>query len=551
MHSNLKEWLVRTRSGEILGPFSARELLEELRRATFTVEDEIAPSRGHWVSAQSLANHDVEEVTHTSTRNQTITPTPTTRTYNPDANPNGPSVTMPPGTPVPPPNLSSHSSHRMSPLQRRVVPTLTAIVILIGIWALMLQTKKKSQQGLSSPIAGYTGATEGESPFVRQIYQMIRVGDSVAALKQLTEYHEKRPNHNDVEYLIPYASLLILEGDSTSRAKKYLEQVLSSTNSPSLKSRAHHWMGYLLLSQDEADMGESHFLEALQLNPKDAAARFNLGRTYLKQEKFSQALDYLTLAELEVPELWLVHIYKGQAKVALGNMEEARQAFRTAVSNSPDRWIGYIYQALFQMGIHENDAARDTLKKMLTRDPRYEVNSPPPMGYYQEKVNYNEYLTAFQQVMEKASSEDRDIGKLYLHFLMNGGTGSELKRIDAVATKGGLLSKVIALKVLLDSEAKADDLKGALARLPQNLSEFGPYAYVLRGDAKARLGQLNEAISEFQKAIMLEPSSAIAHLAYANVLKKLDRRDEAQKQLNTLLTYHPNYIPAILPAQNF
>ena len=42
MHNNAKEWLVRTRTGEVLGPFSQRELLEEFQRRTFALEDEIS-----------------------------------------------------------------------------------------------------------------------------------------------------------------------------------------------------------------------------------------------------------------------------------------------------------------------------------------------------------------------------------------------------------------------------------------------------------------------------------------------------------------------------
>src|SRR5438045_1566664 len=73
MDNNVKEWLIRTRTGEILGPYTQRELFEELMKRTFTYDDEIAPSKGHWISAQTLSNREVEEFTRTSTRNQTIT----------------------------------------------------------------------------------------------------------------------------------------------------------------------------------------------------------------------------------------------------------------------------------------------------------------------------------------------------------------------------------------------------------------------------------------------------------------------------------------------
>src|SRR5207344_791296 len=130
------------------------------------------------------------------------------------------------------------------------------------------------------------------------------------------------------------------------------------------------------------------------------------------------------------------------------------------------------------VGVRDYEEARNTLRKMLTRDPHYELHSPPPLGFYQEKINYGEYLNAFTHVMEKATPEEKEVGKLYINYLMNGGQEEDFKRFDTLAERGTLLPKVIDLKVLLDKNAGAAEFKTALQRLPQNLSTFGPYAYV-------------------------------------------------------------------------
>src|SRR5206468_12443731 len=106
---------------------------------------------------------------------------------------------------------------------------------------------------------------------------------------------------------------------------------------------------------------------------------------YIKQEKYSQALDYLQIAETEGADVWLVQIYKGRARAAMGNVAEAKQAFRAAVEAARDRWICYIYYRVYLTQIHEIHAAAETMRKMLTRDPHYEVHSPAPLGYFQEK----------------------------------------------------------------------------------------------------------------------------------------------------------------------
>ncbi len=544
-----KEWMVRTRNGDVLGPFTQRELMDELKKNLFTTEDEICPNGGYWISAQALSYHDSDEFTKTSTRthqsysgsittdvpNSDQTPTPEARVHLKSGDQSG-------NVHIPAHLLPKRTSH-FSPI------VLVALVVGMAMSGIAyLKVRKAIQTGTSASSSSATSSGEGESPFVRQIYGLIHAGKTQSALRQLTLYHERGPSKNDVEYLIPYAALLILEGESPSRATKFLDQVLESEASAYLKSRAHLWLGYLALSTDKPDQAESHFLECLQLTPKDAASRFNLGRTYLKQEKYSLALDYLQLAELEAPDLWLVQIYKGRAKFALDQPAEAKVAFKAAVEGAPDRWITYIYYALFLAQNQNLAEAQKVLKTMLTRDPHYELHNPPPFGFFQEKLNYTEYLNAYSHVMEKYSGEEKEVGKRFVQYLIS--NSDENRRLEAFAANGGLTSKVLALKVTLDRESTAAEIKKALQRLPENLDAFGYYAYVLRGEAQGRLGLFDEAKKDFRKAIELSPQSAVARWAYSALLQKLQENPEAQRQVRDLLKFHPGYIPAIVWTQN-
>src|SRR5262249_16644244 len=154
---------------------------------------------------------------------------------------------------------------------------------------------------------------------------------------------------------------------------------------------------------------------------------------------------------------------------------------------------------LFLAGIHETDNAQIAMRKMLTRDPDYEMQSPPPWRYFQERVNRSEYIEPFTTVMEKGSGEERELGKLYLHYLAKN-NNNESKKLEQLGEKGGLMAKVLALKVLLDRDAPASEVRSAVARLPEHLGEFGAYAYVLRGDARTRLALFNEAQQDFHLA---------------------------------------------------
>ncbi|MBY0369648.1 tetratricopeptide repeat protein [bacterium] len=549
----LKDWLVRTRAGDVLGPYSQRELMDELKKSTFSLEDEIAPAQGHWISAQALSYHDTEELTSTSTRTQQ----PFTSSLS-NVSPAGPSELTP--TPEARVNIKPGAGNQSQvripahllpkSSQSGFRPLAWLGVLAVGVLSVLIYSKLTAPH-VDEPATQVTSASSGassESPFVRQIYNLIQAGKSQVALRQLTLYHERGPSKTDVEYLIPYAALLIQEGESPSRAKKFLDLVLESDGSAYLKSRAQLWLGYMQLAAGKPDQAESHFLEALELTPKDAAARFNLGRTYLKQERYALALDYLALAELEAPDLWLVQIYKGRAKLALELPVEAQTAFKAAIENAPDRWITYIYYALFLAQTNQYAEAQKTLKKMLTRDPHFEIHSPAPFGFYQEKVNYAEYLSAFTHVMERTPGEEREVGKRFIQYLMNG--GDEGTRIEAMADKGSLTPRVFALKVVLDRESTASQLKKAITRLPESLDAFGYYAYVLRGEAQARLGLYEESKKDFQRAIELSPQSAISRWAYASLLQKVQQMPLAHGQIRELLRYNPGYVPAIVWTQN-
>jgi tetratricopeptide (TPR) repeat protein len=402
----------------------------------------------------------------------------------------------------------------------------------------------------STPVAVVTKlGSQSETPFVRTVYDLIARNEMDKALEQLTRYHQSNPK--DLDYLIPYAGLLILENQSHEQARIQLDRVLTSSVGNSLKAKAHLWYGYSLLASEEDDLGESHFLEALQLSPNDPAARFNLGRTYIKQQKYAHALDYLQLAEVEVPDLWLIHIYKGRAKVALGRVDEARASFRLAIESSPDRWLSYIYYSLFLLGSKDSMEARLTMRTMLTRDPLFEFYSPAPWGFFQEDVDYREYLSAFSKVMAQARSDEQELGKTFISFLLNGNGPVENARLQAIAEHGGLLPKVLGLEALLKSEPKPEDLRRALVRLSGNLSEFGPYAYVVRAETKIRLGLLAEAQTDLSSALLAEPKSAAARLLQYKLYKIQNRKEEALREIQTILSYHPNYIPAIKATEEF
>lgn len=561
MGTSDRNWLVRTRARQILGPYNQTELYEQLRQNGFSAGDEIASAGKPWISAQTLLNHDIDEVTRTSVPQATktlkisdpeLTLTPS-NTQTPVEVIHEPRTA--PGAEISPVRWSQKDElthpelirpHMRS--SRRRAPVLTAIFLFVIIGFIIQMNSRRANPPAPSSLATKMGSVS-ETPFIRRMYDLIAKNETGKALEELAQYHQTNPP--DLDYLIPYAALLIHENHNHDQARSHLDKVLTSSIGNSLKAKAHLWYGYSLLANEEDDFGETHFLEALQLNPNDPAARFNLGRTYIKQQKYAHALDYLQLAEVEVPDLWLIHIYKGRAKVALGKLDEARASFRLAIESSPDRWLSYVYYSAFLLNTRDLNEARLTLRKMLTRDPLFEYFSPPPWGFYQEEIDYQEYLSAYSKVMAQARPDEVELGKVFISFFLNGNGPIENSRLQVLAEKGNLMAKVLALSTLLRSEPKNEELRRSLVRLGENLSEFGPFAYVVRAEAKTRLGNLTEAQQDLNSALLAEPKSAAARLLQYKLFKLQNRREEAARELQTILSYHPNYVPAIKSLQEF
>lgn len=527
-------WLVRTRQKEILGPFSQTQLQQELKKKTFYSYDEIAPSHAPWIRADILTSSS-EEITRTcTTRSHTVTRN----------TPVAPAVTD--NTPPPQQALLTEVKPSLrASFRSKIPPFLLGSLLVLGLWALIVQVQRPPEH--RSYESALVKTHSADSPFLRDIYAHIARAQYQVAIDKLNQHHNENPPDTP-DYLIPFSALLIHENQNLSFARNLLSKLTDNPN-PALRALAHRWLGYLMLSLDEGDKGENHFLESLQIDPKDVAARFNLGRTYFKQERFQQSLDYLQLAELEMPNLWLIHIYKGRAKSALGQNEQAQVSFRRAVELEPDRWLSYVYFALFLASRQEKAAAQTMLVKMLARDSTYEQLSPPPWGFYQEKTNYAEYASAYNHIMADYQGGERTIGKTLLQSLARTLAPLQWRPVQDLALKGNRLARLALLRRTLASSPPRAEIDEHLVSLSGDMREFGPMAYVIRGKALWTIGNAAEAENDFKYALDLEPTSAFGIWVYYDFLSQSGRKSEAASQLEKLLRFHPNYIPAIVANQ--
>ena len=107
----------------------------------------------------------------------------------------------------------------------------------------------------------------------------------------------------------------------------------------------HNALGLTLQALNELAAAEHAFRQALELNPRYAAARSNLAALLGTIERFDDAIATLREGIELVPAEHEFHVALGRACEAAGNDRDARSAYAAAVRTKPDS-----FEALWKLG---------------------------------------------------------------------------------------------------------------------------------------------------------------------------------------------------------
>jgi type IV pilus assembly protein PilF len=118
-------------------------------------------------------------------------------------------------------------------------------------------------------------------------------------------------------------------------------------------ARAHNAMGVLLhLGHDRPEQAIGHFERALALDPQLSEARVNLGNVFLAQGRFEEAAKLYreALNDMRYATPYIAQGNLGWAQYKLGNLDEAVDHIRAAITLEPKFCLGYrnlaeIYEA--------------------------------------------------------------------------------------------------------------------------------------------------------------------------------------------------------------
>jgi tetratricopeptide (TPR) repeat protein len=76
--------------------------------------------------------------------------------------------------------------------------------------------------------------------------------------------------------------------------------------------------------------------QILELDPENKEIYLRLGRIYLENQQFSEALDLFSRMTVRMPDYYVAHFYRGEALLLSGKYDEAKQAFLKTIHLEPD-----------------------------------------------------------------------------------------------------------------------------------------------------------------------------------------------------------------------
>jgi tetratricopeptide (TPR) repeat protein len=137
--------------------------------------------------------------------------------------------------------------------------------------------------------------------------------------------------------------------------KEYQAALVKRPSAPGI----HYAMGIAYWVQHQLETAKKEFLEALKENPGDALTNLYLGDIAVHEERFSEALDYLRIAQKGQPNMPQVHLLFGKCYKSLHQSEKAKSAFLAAITLDPSSAQPHYLLAQVYRDLHDAKASDD------------------------------------------------------------------------------------------------------------------------------------------------------------------------------------------------
>ena len=224
--------------------------------------------------------------------------------------------------------------------------------------------------------------------------------------------------------------------------------------------------GNELAASDKKDAAKAYFLEALQYNPKNAAAYFGLGDVYSDLNQNNEAIANYEKSLENNKDLTEIYVPLGILYYQTGEIAKADAMLTKALANSADSAETQLFLGVIRYSQNRNDEALAAYQQALALDPNYAE------AYF----HTGEVLVRLKRPTEAVTAYQKAIAIKPNYF-------------EALFGLGAAYYEIGSYKDAVDAYTRASKLKNDNAEL-----------YAGWGDAYRQLGNFNDAEAKYRLA---------------------------------------------------
>lgn len=379
-------------------------------------------------------------------------------------------------------------------------------------------------------------------------------GNNANALDFLKKEVAEHPNNGYAHF---YIAVLQADAENYGDAMRSINTALDKfpKKDKEFAARGYASRGQLYAITGDTIKALSDFDTAIKANPKDADILENHAQLLYELKRYADAdVNYRKMVEIN-PASVMGYMGLGRNAYASGNYDEAVKQYNTVLGMYYDYSSGYAFRAesFIKLGKYleaaddlmkslsiDSDAKAhhylfefptDKLPLLITKLKAMAVKEPnnAEWYYYMGQVyRENKKHREAAEALEKAF--DIDAHPVFLEYMADSYStiGEFGKAIDAISRAQQMQpDEVELIQVKADILGDSGDVDGAIAEWSRYIEKapdnFG--GYYRRGFFEENSGKTEDALADYDMAIMLDPTYAYSYLGKGDLLMK--KGDEA------------------------
>lgn len=371
---------------------------------------------------------------------------------------------------------------------------------------------------------------------------LYRLGRAEEAFRASREFLDRFPESQKVRLNLAY---LLQTQNRLQEARQEIDTVLDHLRKDEFETDprriyALHLLGRNLLGQEKFQEGEQYLLQVVTLDPGFVEARLNLAELYSQTpETYVQAVEHFeSVIELR-PEFAIAHEKLGKTLLDLARPEQAIRHLERAVQLDPERPEAYFLLAAAHRKHGDIETTREILSRFTREQTRQESErkrSTRGRSFYLEGVeqlgqgNLEAAVKAFEQAIENDPQLSEAHTGLAEAYLKQGHSLEALRATEKALESEPYESShhYIRAVCLVRLDRVADGIEALETALTLNAQ---PAVYHnFSGHLHFTLGEYDEAIRYYRRAIEREPQHPIYHLNLSVALSKVGRVEESRRE---------------------